>query len=282
MTPRGDRACPGLAAVDTGQAGGPCRHLAAFNLRGLWGYPTAVSFDSIPAMVRGILLGVALGVLVAVPAADAVAQEQSTENDAEARNLFEAGRSAFASGRYEEALGHFKRAYELSGRTLLLYNMGVAAERLRRDQEALEAFEGFLAGAPPDGPEVVDARSWVAVLRERVARQQAQSPPDAAATAPPTDDAGSNGPGIAPWLLVGAGAAVLAVPIIGIATAGGCTEEVGGTCVRENEVNPAPTGLLIALGVAAIVGGIVWYLVGGDDDTPGDERAERAERRMAW
>jgi tetratricopeptide (TPR) repeat protein len=80
--------------------------------------------------------------LVIALALSAVAHAQSAEvdpfaaaesHDEEARALFQAGRRAFADARYEDALDRFRSAYELSHRPELLYNIGHAADRLRRD-----------------------------------------------------------------------------------------------------------------------------------------------------
>jgi Flp pilus assembly protein TadD len=61
--------------------------------------------------------------------------------DKAARGLFEAGSVAFEEGRFEEALDHSTKAYELSpNRHLLLYNIGSSLDRLRRDKEALQTF----------------------------------------------------------------------------------------------------------------------------------------------
>lgn len=77
-----------------------------------------------------------------------LAQSATESPDTEARNLFEAGRLAFAGGSFERALSYFKQAYDLSHRAPLLYNIGVAADRLRHDQEALDAFEQYLREVP--------------------------------------------------------------------------------------------------------------------------------------
>ncbi len=68
--------------------------------------------------------------------------------DAEARGLFEAGRAAFDQGRYPDALGYFDRAYQLSKRPQLLYNIGQVHDRLRHDEEALQAFQQYLRQVP--------------------------------------------------------------------------------------------------------------------------------------
>lgn len=68
--------------------------------------------------------------------------------DAEARGLFEAGRAAFDQGRYPDALGYFDRAYQLSRRPQLLYNLGQVHDRLRHDEDALQAFQQYLKQVP--------------------------------------------------------------------------------------------------------------------------------------
>ncbi|MBK8593630.1 MAG: tetratricopeptide repeat protein [Sandaracinaceae bacterium] len=85
------------------------------------------------------------------PTLQAQAVSPATDNEEEARALFIAGRSAFDQGRFEEALSHFKRSYELSGRPELLYNIGTAADRVGRLEEAITAFRSYLEGSP-DSP----------------------------------------------------------------------------------------------------------------------------------
>ena len=79
-----------------------------------------------------------------------VTEKASAQNgtDAEAKALFQAGRFAFEDGRYEEALKNFERAYELSKRPQLLYNVGTAADRLRQNEKALKAFKEYLKKVP--------------------------------------------------------------------------------------------------------------------------------------
>lgn len=47
----------------------------------------------------------------------------------EARAEYKAGSDAYALGNYEAAVGHFERAYELSGEPALLFNLGQAYTR---------------------------------------------------------------------------------------------------------------------------------------------------------
>jgi len=74
----------------------------------------------------------------------APAAAQQTSNDRAARDYFERGRTAFEEADYESALVYFRHAYRLSNRNELQYNIGVAADRLQREEEALEAFEQYL------------------------------------------------------------------------------------------------------------------------------------------
>jgi len=80
--------------------------------------------------------------------AGAAAAQSDPGRDAEARGLFEAGRAAFDQGRYQDALGYFDRAYQLSRRPQLLYNLGQVHDRLRHDEEALTAFQQYLKQVP--------------------------------------------------------------------------------------------------------------------------------------
>lgn len=60
------------------------------------------------------------------------------------------GDEAMVSIRYEEALAHYRRAYEANKNPALLYNMGRAYEGLADFPKALEALEEFSEKAPPE------------------------------------------------------------------------------------------------------------------------------------
>jgi len=68
--------------------------------------------------------------------------------DAEARRMFEDGRAAYDSGNYQDGLNYFQRAYDLSARPGLLFNIGQAAYRMHSDDRALKAFKAYLAATP--------------------------------------------------------------------------------------------------------------------------------------
>ncbi len=106
----------------------------------------------------------ASGETVETPSAD--------RRDQEARQVFEAGRMALEDGRYEDALEYFERAYELSGRVALLFNIGTVAERLRRDRRALEAYQAYVE-AEPGAPNRAEVDRRIAILTEQIEREDA-------------------------------------------------------------------------------------------------------------
>ena len=97
-------------------------------------------------MVRLIAFALVVGLLPATTFAQTESTAPGKENstDTEARKNFEAGQVAFAAGRYQSADENFRRAYELSGRPELQYNIALAADRMRKDDIALTYYEGFL------------------------------------------------------------------------------------------------------------------------------------------
>lgn len=114
------------------------------------------------------------------PEAQAQAGATPASLDEAARLLFESARAAFDSGDYATALERFKQAYAASPRPALLYNIGTSADRLRRDDEALAAFEQYLAADPGvDNRAQIEAR--IRSLRAAIeAREHAQQPAGAA------------------------------------------------------------------------------------------------------
>jgi len=121
-----------------------------------------------------LLLGVALLVVTGAHTsalAQAAAGQKSSGKDEEARGLFWAGRAAYDQGRYDDALGYFSRSYQLSGRPELLYNIGQAADRLRKDREALDAFTEYLNRVPETpNRETVEAR--IRLLRRAIEERE--------------------------------------------------------------------------------------------------------------
>jgi tetratricopeptide (TPR) repeat protein len=121
-------------------------------------------------VLSGLLL---LAVLRTSPAG---AQQDTSFVEEEARSLFAAGRAAYADGRYGKAIEHFQRAYEISGHPELLYNIGQAADRLRRDEEALAAFTEFLERLPDTGHRR-EVENRISALRAAIASRESSAAP---------------------------------------------------------------------------------------------------------
>lgn len=151
---------------------------------------------------------------------DIALSQRDDELGDEAREEVERARALYAEGRDSEALARFERAYRLSGRPGLLYNIGVVADRMRDDARAARAYEMFEA-ALPDAPEAAVARVRAASLRAALSRAaQADASTRAALTAAPRGamqkDAGerTENPRLVPRTLIVTGSVL-------VATAGG-------------------------------------------------------------
>ncbi len=147
-------------------------------------------------MIRSL----AVFALVHALAAPAPAQNPPEDPDAEARRLYREGEIHYAGGRYEEAAAAFERAYELSKRSALLFNLGNTYERAGDYDRAAEYLRKYIEG--PKAKDVVSVRERIrrlevaaerqrALEREREAERRRQakeraSPPPAVAAPPVT------------------------------------------------------------------------------------------------
>lgn len=124
--------------------------------------------------MRGISLfaavAVAAATLAVAPPSRAEPRGEKAATDQRAKDLFAKGDTAYAEGRYEEALSAFQESYDLSGRPQLLFNISNAAERLGRIQEAADALEKYLASGKAKDKDVVQKR--LAALKERLEKQK--------------------------------------------------------------------------------------------------------------
>jgi tetratricopeptide (TPR) repeat protein len=120
----------------------------------------------------------------------------ATAEDRQARDEFQAGRSAFDDGRYEDALPHFEKAYELSPRPQLLYNIAKTEDFMGKRREARDHYRRFLS-AVPDTQNRGQVERRIAELDTEIAREppapvvptpeevaQAAEPPPASAPTP--------------------------------------------------------------------------------------------------
>jgi tetratricopeptide (TPR) repeat protein len=164
-----------------------------------------------------LLVSAPLRSALAEPSADTRSLESAAPEarDEEARARFEAGRLAFEAGRFADALEDFGRAYELSKRPGLLFNMGASCARLQQREQALEYFERYRTELPEARNRAeVDAK--IQELRTELSRARAASRQSAAQTHPavaPAPLSLAEEPGALrrwPWALVAGGAAVSA------------------------------------------------------------------------
>jgi len=114
--------------------------------------------------------------------------------------LFESARTAFDDGDYETALERFRQAYAASPRPALLFNIATSADRLRRDDEALTAFEQYLA-AEPDVENRTQIEARIRSLRAAIEAREHVQTPDRAVDA--ADDRTGGGMPSAVFLTVG-------------------------------------------------------------------------------
>ncbi|MFO0608502.1 MAG: hypothetical protein U0324_35380 [Polyangiales bacterium] len=112
------------------------------------------------------------------------AQPAPVEADtAQARAHFDRGVLLFDRGDTEGALVEFQRAWELSRRPGVLFNVAAAAQALRRYGEAAAALRRFLAEAPGDHPQRPAAARALRELEQLVAHVRVTvDPTDAVVT----------------------------------------------------------------------------------------------------
>lgn len=210
--------------------------------------------------------------------ADSTGEQAVSERDDEARGLFLAGSAAFDRGHFEEALDHFQRAYELSARPGLLFNIGHTAERLRRDELALESFERYLA-EDPDAEKRDQVERRIELLRQAIADREAAGDDTAGQppASPPPAPEGEGAP-VGPIVTVAVGGAAVAGGIVLLALASSSAAEVedapDGTPWTDVEGDYDSAGALgiaggitLGLGAAAVAAGLGWLIAGsGGDD----------------
>lgn len=176
------------------------------------------------------------GLLAVSSAASVGAQAPAAANpdDEIAKGLYLAGKAAFDAGRYQEAYDRFFESYEHSQRPALLYNLAVTLDRLRRDEEALSNYRGYLQEVP-DAENRTEVENRIRAL-EAAANNRKREPiapvvtPTLAVTATPTpaydldrsttDEPPERGDSIFGkwWFWTGAGVVVTAV-VVGVVVA---------------------------------------------------------------
>ncbi|MFW2387849.1 MAG: hypothetical protein ACN4G0_05910 [Polyangiales bacterium] len=221
----------------------------------------------------------------------ALGQAQSSKSReariAEAKEAFASGTRAYGEGEFETALASFQRAYELTGSPDLLYNIATVSDRMRRDEDALAAYEGYLEARPEsaDGEHVrsrievlraaIEAKSRAKIDAEIEARKAAvEAAARVKAERPLTEYVG---PGPGPWITIGVGAAALAAGAVFVGLGQRDQKKVENAdpgssySMVEDMVDRGPkrtkAGVaLMAVGGAGVIGGVIWQLTGGHEE----------------
>jgi tetratricopeptide (TPR) repeat protein len=225
--------------------------------------------------------------LASASAARAQKDTPHEERIARAKKAFAAGTRAYSNGDFETALARFKRAYELTGSPDLLYNIATVSDRMRLDEEALEAYEGYLE-ARPQSPDREHVASRIDVLRSAIeARRRAELDAEIEARKAAIDAAARVkaerpltqyvGPGPGPWITIGAGSATLVTGAVlfGLgqrdqknvedAPPGSSYSTVQDMAERGPKRTKAGIALM-GVGGAAVIGGVIWQLTGGHEE----------------
>ena len=227
-----------------------------------------------------------VGIIASTGAARAQTQVEALgsgeSDDAAARNHFVLGRAAYRGADYEAALAHFWQAYELSGRSQLLYNVGISADRLGKNEEALRVFERYLEETESPSREQ-EVRERIAFLRlaveerkqrERLAAETAARD-DRAAQVPEPRQRKLPRSGIVGASVLGAvGVTGVSLMAVGISQKGVCVEtDPSGACVSQRTTS-AWTAVYGGIGVAALAGSALWFGIAS--------RRTKRERATTW
>lgn len=244
------------------------------------------------ARVRGVVLLSAL----LVTATSSAAPPPKGDGKAE----FDKAMRYYQAQELEAALPWFEKAYRLSGKRPSTIRALAQCERsLKRYEAAIAHFEEYLATTPrPSDADAVT--ETVSVLKELLADQRAEAaakekgptttaappppaPPPPPALAPPpgppppapvltaTGTPEEPSSSVAPWLLIGGGAGVAVgggvLFALGLSSVGTVEDAPAGTNFNElrGDADRAPLfttlgGIGLGVGVAAVVGGVVWLL----------------------
>lgn len=113
----------------------------------------------------------------------AVAFPASAQNDTEARVHFDSGALYYEEARYAEAVEEFRRAFELSERVGLLFNMSQCYERMGDLDNAVVYLERYIAGSEESPARAVQERRLTNLRATRDAAAQATAEAAAAQVA---------------------------------------------------------------------------------------------------
>jgi tetratricopeptide (TPR) repeat protein len=229
-------------------------------------------------------LGAGLALAPAAHASDEPAPARSLTPDERARELYLRGDRLYAEGSYDEAVVAFEKAYELSQRPALLYDMANALERLGRYEEALRRLQDYVPYAPEHqrGSVLKRIRSLESRAEEQRRREGAAPPPASSRNTPPGVDEPSvppppepPAPPILGYAIGGAGIASLGLGLVFGLSASSARSDAEAQCVSNGAGTYCPKSVEsllsdadgralvadIAFGVGLVAVGVGAYLV---------------------
>lgn len=223
---------------------------------------------------KGLLALAFVGLLALSFAPRTVHAQDASPSDTEARLHFEAARSHFERGAYEEALREFQAAYELSHRAELLYNLYLSAERMGDLDQAIDYLDRYLhEGAPAAELRTQLEARLVNMHERRDAREaQASTTTDTTSQTPPPPATTTRPGDIVPAAIAFgiAGVGVLTFAIFGglaLAEDGSLASSCGTSCSDAQLANlgvydaVADAGWITAA-VGAVAGVVLLFTVG--------------------
>lgn len=223
-----------------------------------------------------------------------------TANDKLAREHYLRGERYYADGDYDSAIQEFKKAYDLSGRSKLLFNLANSYERLANYEEALEMLRQYAKTAPEfeydsvarrirnletradEKAERDDNDQPASTTRIPAVDSKSAAPTQDKLVAPPRVSSASSSTPTLGWVLVGTGIVLTA----GGATSGylalqarddadalcqqgRCSEEAKSS-LDDDKLYSAVSDIGIGLGVTTVLAGIylVWRHDTGEEQSP--------------
>ncbi len=218
--------------------------------------------------MRFVLLAIALGLVSITTRAHA-----QSERD-EALGVFEQAVSAYREGAFRRAATLFAAAYELHPEPVLLFNWARSLEQSDQDDDAMDAYRQYLelGTSAPDYEEA--QRRLNALQREHATGEVASNEGELAWWArgePEQDEAEPEPVDVRDPLIVTSGGAVLAAVGLGVGVGARrdndlaadprTTHERAVELVDQAQRRQRTANVLLVVGGAALLGGLVWTLV---------------------
>jgi len=232
--------------------------------------------------------GLAALVLALIAPSPARGQDVSPEDHQEAQLHFELGRHHYDRGEFLEAAREFEAAIEVEPVPALYYNPYLAYRDAGDDERAAPPLRTYVQTLEP-GPRRTRLEARLRVLEEEIASRADQaddagSGEDAGAprVAGPTDASDADdggGPSPAPWIVVGAGGALIVAAVVTGVLAMDERSTLDALCPTRSSCgdgfeDPRGRGEALAIatdalwitGAAAVGAGLIWAIV----DAAGD------------